>query len=188
MEFKVENFSVEPLSNGVFQKLFLAKFSLNNQPRTWEIVKSHDSVAVLIYNKDSKSFVLVKQFRPPVFFNNKKDGVTYELCAGLLDKDCSIEQTTKEEILEECGFDVPLESIDKITSFYSSVGSSGSKQHLFFCQVDEGLRVNSGGGVDGEEQIEVVELPINIAKDFIFNEEIPKTPGLMFAFEWYFNR
>ena len=44
-------------------------------------------------------------------------GLTYELCAGIVDKDSSVEQIAKEEILEECGYDVPLGKIEKITSF-----------------------------------------------------------------------
>lgn len=42
-------------------------------------------------------------------------GVTYEMCAGIVDKDCSVEQIAKEEVLEECGYDVPLDHIEKIT-------------------------------------------------------------------------
>ena len=42
-------------------------------------------------------------------------GVTYEMCAGIVDKDCSVEQIAKEEVLEECGYDVPLRHLEKIT-------------------------------------------------------------------------
>ena len=44
-------------------------------------------------------------------------GVTYELCAGIVDKAASLKQIAKEEIFEECGYDVPLEQIEKITSY-----------------------------------------------------------------------
>ena len=43
-------------------------------------------------------------------------GVTHEMCAGIVDKDCSIELVAKEEVLEECGYDVPLDHIEKITT------------------------------------------------------------------------
>ncbi len=46
-------------------------------------------------------------------------GVTWELCAGIVDKDLSLIEITREEIREECGYDVPAESISKITSFRS---------------------------------------------------------------------
>lgn len=45
-------------------------------------------------------------------------GVTYELCAGLVDKpDLSLEEIARQEILEECGFDVPVTKLRKITSY-----------------------------------------------------------------------
>ena len=186
MEFKVENFELEPLCDGQYIRPMFAKFELNGESRDWELLKIGNSVAILLYNKDSNSFVCVKQFRPAVYLNHK---ITYtmELCAGLLDKDCSIEQTAKEEILEECGFDVPLESLEKLTAFYTCVGHAGSQQHLFFAEVDESQRVSSGGGIEGEEMIEVVEIPVEKARDLIFDETVATTPGLMFAFEWFLN-
>ncbi len=185
MEFKVENFKVEPLKNGKYVRAYLATFKLNEQERDWEVIKVGDSVAILIYNEDSKSFVLVKQFRPALYFNHKIP-FTYELCAGLLDKDLSLEEIASEEILEETGFKVAPNELEKINSFYTCVGSSGSKQTLFYAKVDESKRVSSGGGVPGEEQIEVLELPLSKAKEFLFDESKAKTPGLMFAFYWFF--
>ena len=101
--------------------------------RTWEAVKSFDSVAVLLYHKGKNSFLLVKQFRPPVFMNHPDYNFTYELCAGIIDKDKSLEEIAKEEIDEECGFEVSLENIVKITSFFTNVGVSGGKQASLFC-------------------------------------------------------
>jgi len=185
MEFIVEDFKVEPLKNGKFLTPYLATFKLNGREKKWEIIKSSDSVAILIYNKSNDSFVCVRQFRAPVFLNNKTNGVTLELCAGILDKDLSLEEIASEEILEETGFKVAANEIEKITSFYTSVGSSGAKQHLYYCEVDNSKRVSSGGGVEGEELIEVVEVPVDKAYEIMFDESIPKTPGLLFAFNWF---
>lgn len=44
-------------------------------------------------------------------------GYTIELCAGLVDKDIPIEQVAREEVLEECGYDVPARRLQKIFSF-----------------------------------------------------------------------
>jgi len=186
MDFIVEDFKCSDLKDGKFVKPCFATFNLNGEARDWEIVQAHDSVAILIYNEDSDAFVCVKQFRPAVYMhNNSTNGVTVELCAGILDKNVSIEQTASEEILEECGFKVDASTLQKITSFYTSVGFAGSKQHLFFAKVKEKDRVSKGGGVPGEEMIEVVEIPLKEAKEFMFNESIPKTPGLLFAFNWF---
>ena len=42
-------------------------------------------------------------------------GVTLELCAGLVDKQCSIVEIAKQEVLEECGYDVPIKNFERIT-------------------------------------------------------------------------
>ncbi len=125
----------------------------------------------------------MQQFRPAVYINND-NGLTVELCAGIVDKELSLEQIAKEEIEEECGYDVPLEKIEKITSFYTSVGFAGSRQTLYYAEVDEDMKVSDGGGVDGE-LIEVVTLPVREAEALMFDESIAKTPGLMFAFLWW---
>lgn len=44
-------------------------------------------------------------------------GFTIELCAGIVDKDQSLAETMKDELLEECGYDVPLSAINKVTSY-----------------------------------------------------------------------
>lgn len=47
-------------------------------------------------------------------------GITYELCAGLVDKpDLSLEEIARQEVLEECGYDVPASKLKRITSYRS---------------------------------------------------------------------
>ncbi len=186
MEFKIEDFKLKPLVDGKFIKPSLATYKINGESRSWEVVKSYDSVAILIYNRDNNSFVCVKQFRPAVYAHLGDDGVTLELCAGLVDKNLTLEQIASEEVIEETGYKVDAKELIKIASFHTSVGFSGSKQHLYYVEVDNNRRVTQGGGVVGEEMIEVVEIPISSAREFIYNDNIVKTPGLMFAFEWFF--
>ena len=186
MENKIKNFKLNPLTESKFISTALATYEQNGIKKSWEIVQAHDSVAILIYHKEQKCFILVKQFRPAVYLN-KSDGMTVELCAGIVDKEHSLAQIAKEEIEEEGGYDVLLENIEKITSFHTSVGFAGSKQVLYYVEVDEHMRCSNGGGVDGE-LIEVVNLPVDEAKALIYDESIAKTPGLMFAFMWWFSR
>ncbi len=182
----IENFRIEPLSESHFVRPALVRYEQDGVQKSWEVVQAHDSVAVLLYEKDKDLFILVMQFRPAVYMHNA-DGYTFELCAGIVDKESSLVQIAKEEIEEECGYDVPAERIERITSFYTSVGFAGSQQTLFFAEVNEKMKVHDGGGIE-MEQIEVVELPVNEARSFIFDESKAKTPGLMFAFMWFFDR
>lgn len=152
----------------------------NGIKKRWEVVKSHDSVSILLYNKDSANLIIVKQFRPAVFLRNN-DGYMFELCAGLVDKEGkSLEQIAKEEVLEECGYAV--QSLQQIGEFYSSVGTSGSKQSVFYAEVRNCDKKTKGGGVD-DEFIEIIEIPHKDALTFLQTPNI--TPSLGFAFLWF---
>ena len=185
MKNVIEDFTLEPLVKPNFVKASLVTYKQNGIKKSWEIIESHNSVAILIYHKERDSFILVKQFRPPVYHRNG-NGMTIELCAGLIDKEKSLVQIAKEEIEEECGFCVPLENIERITKVLSAVGTSGSEQVIYYAEVDESMHISDGGGID-DEQIEVIEVPLKDAKDFMYDESIGKTVGLMFAFMWWFD-
>lgn len=182
----IKDISFSECKNSSFVKTKRMHYTQKGIEKAWDMVEVHDSVAILIYHRDINAFVLVKQFRPPVYLKND-DGFTHELCAGIVDKDCSLKQIAKEEIDEECGFNVPLEKIEKITSFYTSVGFAGSKQTLYFCEVDESMKEHEGGGIHVED-IEVIYLDVNEAKDFIFDETKAKTPGIMYSMMWWFEK
>jgi UDP-sugar diphosphatase len=183
---KIKILKKEPLTDAEYLKPQRLVFEKDGKVRDWEVLETHDSVAVLIYHTKKDAFVLVKQFRPAVYLKNG-NGYTVELCAGLVDKKKSLSQITKEEILEECGYDVPLEKIEKITSFYTAVGFAGGEQTLYYAKVDDSYKVDEGGGIE-DEDIEVVYLPTKEAKTFILDESIAKTPGLMYAFMWFFQK
>lgn len=44
-------------------------------------------------------------------------GITMELCAGIVDKDLPIIEIAREEVLEECGYDVPIERIEEVMTY-----------------------------------------------------------------------
>lgn len=177
---------VTKLSKPKFIKPIAIEYTLNGTKRKWEAVISHDSVAILLYHTDKKAFVVVKQLRVPVLNANKTDGMMHELCAGIVDKKMSLAQIAQEEVLEECGYDIPLDSVQKVSSFYTSVGISGAKQTFFYASIDESMKVTEGGGL-ADEDIEVIYIPLLEAKKFMFDESLQKTPGLMMAFYWFFD-
>jgi len=187
MPFKISDFSISTLTDNKFVRPVKLDYVQNGNRRSWEAVKAHDSVAILLYHLDRQAFLLVKQFRAPVHMNHPQVTFTHELCAGLVDKNASLEQIAKEEILEECGYDIPVENITKISSFFTNVGISGNRQHLFFACLDDSSRVHDGGGIHTEE-IVLEYLHISNAREFIYDESFAKTPGLMFAFYWFFEQ
>ena len=180
----IEDLKISPLKETNYIKPLKVNFTLNGIKKSWEAVRSHDSVAVLLYHQEKRAFLFVKQFRIPVYLNDNNIKYTYELCAGLVDKDKSIEEIAIEEIDEECGYKVELENLQKITSFFTNVGISGAKQYLFFATICENQKLHSGGGIN-DEQIELYFLNVDDIDSFIFDETKAKTPGLIFSLYWF---
>jgi len=187
MELNVDKIDfIEELNEPKFIKPIKINYTHKEQKKVWEAVISHDSVAVLLWHKDKDAFVFVKQLRATVLNKNKKNGMMYELCAGIVDKNISNIEIAKEEILEECGYDVPLKNLKKINSFYTSVGISGTHQTLYYAQIDDSMKVSEGGGLS-DEDIEVIYIPTKDAKSFMFNEDYQKTTGVMMSIYWFFD-
>ncbi|KAG4067086.1 hypothetical protein HA402_000077 [Bradysia odoriphaga] len=156
----------------------------NGVEKFWDLVEVQDSVCIIIYNKTTNKLVFVKQFRPAVYYgvikkmgckhDDKIDltkypaklGITLELCAGTVDKNLPLNEIAREEVLEECGFNVPVERLELVMSHKSGVGSSGANMSMFYCEVTEVDKVNSGGGVD-DEIIDVIELSMDEVNDMV---------------------
>ena len=159
-------------------------YTENGYKKTWDFVQSLDSVAIIIHRVDEDSLVVVRQFRPPVFLKNN-DGYTYELCAGLIDKEGkTIRQIAAEEVLEECGYEVDSEDLREVAVFHTSVGTSGARQHLFYAQVTASDKRSEGGGVDGEV-IESMLIKRAELEAFLLDTSLVKTPGLGFGILWF---
>lgn len=172
--------TLQKCQNAKYIEVYEMSYIENDKKKRWEIAKSNDSVSILIYNSDSKKLIIVRQFRPAVFLRND-DGYMFELCAGLVDKaGKSVEEIAREEVFEECGYKV--KSLQKIAEFYSSVGTSGSKQTVFYTKVQNCDKKSLGGGID-DEFIEIIEIPQKDALHFLRNPNI--TPSLAFAFMWF---
>jgi nudix-type nucleoside diphosphatase (YffH/AdpP family) len=206
-----EHILMEPLTlASLFVKPQSVFFKLDGKKRRWDMVTSHASVAILLYHTTRKAFILVRQFRPAVYATAVRmaaeeeqgattaaafpcslplhHGFTFELCAGIVgDKpELSLFQVAQEEILEETGFDIDISKLRKITSFNSAVGISGSRQTIFAVEVDDSMlavaKDGVGGGLaDHGEAIEVVALPVAAVENFLLDESLGKSAGLMFA-------
>jgi UDP-sugar diphosphatase len=187
MNNTIKDFKTGELKDTRFVHPVRITYNQNGKNKVWEAVKSFDSVSVLLYHEEKNAFLLVKQFRAPVYLNDNSHLCTYELCAGIIDKESSLGQIAKEEIDEECGYDVPLESIERITSFYTNAGVSGGCQSLFYARINESMKIHNGGGINDEE-IDLMFLPIDEIEEFIFDETKAKTPGLMFSFYWFMKK
>ena len=142
-----------------------------NQMR--EVYDRGDGAGILLYNKEKQTVILTKQFRMPTYMNDNEDGFLIEVCAGLLDKDnpeaCIIRETE-----EEVGY--RLKKVNKVYEAYSSPGVMTEKMHFFIGEYTDDMKVNDGGGLDSEhEDIEVLELPFEVAIEMLNTGQIEDT-------------
>ena len=115
-----------------------------------------------------------------------EQGVTYELCAGIVDQKTPLTEIAKKEILEETGYDVPLDKITKLFQHHQ-VGFAGNCGTVFYAEVTDEMNLSKGGGnITEGEFIETMYLPLNEAKDFVFNDDYVKPSSFVAAFCWYF--
>jgi len=116
-----------------------------------------NGATILLYNKETKTVILTRQFRLPTFINGNADGMLIEACAGLLDKD-NPEDCIRRETEEETGYKIT--DVRKIYEAYMSPGSVTEILYFFVAAYTSSMKVSEGGGVEHEqENIEVLEMP-----------------------------
>lgn len=118
-----------------------------------------DAVAVLVYNSDTDTVVLVKQHRYPAQVAGIEEDM-FEIPAGKMDGDESPEVTAIRETKEEIGYEIDTSQMVYFNSFLPSPGYSSERIHLFGATVTGADKVSEGGGLDGEhENIEIFDIP-----------------------------
>jgi nudix-type nucleoside diphosphatase (YffH/AdpP family) len=136
-----------------------------------------NGATILLYNKQSQTVILTRQFRMPTYINGNADGYLIECCAGLLDKD-NPEDCIKRETEEETGY--RISSVKKVFEAYMSPGSVTEILHFFIAEYDHGMKVSDGGGLEEEsERIDVLELPFKQALQMIKTGEIRDAKTIM---------
>ena len=143
-----------------------------------EVYRHGLAAAVLLYDPARSMVTLVKQFRAGAFLC---DGslATLEACAGMLDGDAP-ETCVVREALEETGLRIvePRHAFDA----YMSPSGMAEKIACFVAAYGEAMRLGDGGGVDEDEDIDVVEIPFAEALAMIRRGEIAdaKTIALLY--------
>lgn len=136
-----------------------------------------NGATILLYNKESKTVILTRQFRLPTFINGNESGMLIEACAGLLDKD-NAEDCIKRETEEETGY--KISSVQKIFEAYMSPGSVTELLYFFVAEYSKDMKINDGGGLAHEqEDIEVLEITLDKALGMINTGEIKDGKTIM---------
>ena len=93
-----------------------------------------------------------------------------EACAGLLDKD-NAEDCIRRETEEETGYKV--KEVRKVMEAYMSPGSVTEMLYCFVAEYSKAQKIHEGGGLeDDQEDIEVLEIPIEEAIEMMQRGEI----------------
>jgi GDP-mannose pyrophosphatase NudK len=140
------------------------------QKQTREVYDRGNGAVILLYHTTQKTVILTRQFRLPSFVNGNEKGFLIEACAGLLDQD-NPEEAVKRETEEETGY--RIREVHKIFEAYMSPGSVSEILHFFIAEYSASMKVHQGGGVVQEqEDIEVLEVPFEMALAMLKTGEI----------------
>ncbi len=136
-----------------------------------EVYCSKNGAVGLLYNKEKRTVILIKQFRLPAFLNEHSTGMLLEACAGILNEGEEAEATIVREIEEETGYKVK-EAV-KVFELYSTPGSVKEMLYFFIADYSTAQKVSEGGGLEDEsEDIEVMEMQFEEAYEKISSGEI----------------
>ena len=174
MTHLVKNITTEILSNNWYT-LKKVTFEYLKKDGNWQtqIREAYDrgnGAAILLYNSDSKTVILTRQFRMPSYINGNTSGMLIEACAGLLDEH-DPEECIRRETEEETGYKV--RDVKKVFEAYMSPGSVTEMLYCFVAEYSKDMKITEGGGLEHEqEDIEVLELPFDEAYSMIETGEI----------------
>jgi nudix-type nucleoside diphosphatase (YffH/AdpP family) len=171
---------VRLLSNN-YGKLTNTTFQWRRDDGTWqtqqrEVFERGNAAAILPYNLERRSVILVRQFRYPAYVSGHDD-LLIEAAAGLLD-DASPEQRIRLEAEEETGF--RLHHVQFVFEAFMSPGVFTEKIHFFVAEYEPHMRVGAGGGLMHEgEEIEVLDVKLDDALAMISDGHIVDAKTIM---------
>jgi GDP-mannose pyrophosphatase NudK len=149
----------------------------SRQTQQREAYDRGNGAVILLYNRESKTVILTRQFRLPTYINGNDSGMLIEACAGLLDKD-NPEECIIRETEEETGYKIG--HAEKIYEAYMSPGSVTEILYFFIAEYTSSMKINEGGGVAHEqEDIEVLEIDFERAMSMVELGEIMDAKTIM---------
>lgn len=149
------------------------------QTQVREVYDRGNGAALLPYNLNTRTVVLVRQFRYPAFANGYDD-LLIEAAAGMLD-DAAPEARIRAEAEEEIGY--RLVHVRKVFEAFMTPGAVTEKLHFFVAPYEPSMRIGAGGGLAEEgEDIEVLELDIDEALAMVADGRIADAKTVMLLY------
>lgn len=159
VEIKEERVAYDDFFKIIVGRLRFEKFdgTMSKEVRRLSMERG-DAVAVVLFNRQNNTLVLIQQFRYPVYRAlKKKNGWLYELVAGVVEHGETAQAVVRREVMEEAGYKV--KNLKLLTRIFPSPGGMSERIYIFYAEVAG--RENAGGGLISEhEDIRVLELPV----------------------------
>ena len=123
-----------------------------------EVVEHGKATAVLAYDPERRTAMLVRQLRAPVCMTSGEETLL-EVIAGMLDDGTDAPTTARREAMEEAG--LRLGELEYVANAWPSPGMLTERLSLYLATYGAADRVGAGGGLSEEhEEIEVIEMPL----------------------------
>lgn len=139
-----------------FLKLFQLEIQKDEHIYHYEFLDKKSASAVLVLNTETRSVILVEQWRP---INNGT--ITLECVAGLIDEGETPISTAIKEVYEEVGYKITEADLKFCGEKMVSPGTMNETYHLYIACVTNAMQHTAGGGLITEhEQINVKSYPV----------------------------
>ncbi|GAB2853007.1 NUDIX hydrolase [Hymenobacter ruber] len=155
-------------------------FDYQRKNGTWETQSREaydrgNGAVILLHDPATDHVILTRQFRLPTFVNGNPTGMLIEACAGLLDDDHP-DTAIIRETEEETGY--RLTHVEKVMEAYMSPGSVTERLFFYLAEYSAATEQHAGGGIE-EEEIEVLEMPLQAALAMVKTGEIQDGKTIM---------
>jgi GDP-mannose pyrophosphatase NudK len=143
-----------------------------------EVYHYKHAAALLLYDPARRVVMLVRQFRVGGYLGGAEQPMT-EVCAGMLDGD-EPEACVIREAFEETG--IAVSAAHHVFDAFVSPGGTTEKIACFVARYGESDKKGSGGGVDADEHIALIEPTLDEAIAMVERREIcdAKTIALLY--------
>lgn len=148
---------------------------------TRELMERGQAVAVLLYDQQRDSVIMVEQFRIGAM-KDPKSAWLLELVAGMIEDGEQPEEVARRESMEESGCEI--KRLERIGTYYVSPGGCTEQIILYFASIDSHGLNGVIAGVDHEsEDIRVRVLPWSEVEAMLTAGEINNATALI-GLQW----
>lgn len=132
-----------------------------------EVVRTTDSVSILIYDEINERIILVKQARASMMTNDNPEGLILETVAGRIDKPLPLEDIIIDEVLKEAGVRITKQDIVLLNAGQAMAVSAGAmteKSYLAFVVIKPNQMEEDRVFGDSDEGERIVRVCLSLDK------------------------